>query len=47
MAYVKETRAREPQPTRALVQQIHERFGVTIHPRSLERALGREEKKRS
>ena len=46
MAYVKETRARAPQPTRALVQQIQARFGVTVHPRSLERALGRAEKKR-
>lgn len=46
MTYVNETRAREPQPTSALVQQIQEHFGVTVHPRSLERALGREEKKR-
>jgi transposase len=46
MAYVTETRAREPQPTTGLVRQIQERFGVTVHPRSLERALGREEKKR-
>lgn len=46
MAYVRETRAHDPLPTRALVQQIQERFGVTIHPRSLERALGRAEKKR-
>jgi len=47
MAYVKEARAREPQPTTVLVQQIQDRFGVTVHRRSLERALGREEKKRS
>ena len=46
MAYVNETRTREPQATTALVRQIQERFGVTVHPRSLERALGREEKKR-
>lgn len=46
MAYVKEARAREPQPTPALVQQIQDRFGVTVHRRSLERALEREEKKR-
>jgi transposase len=30
----------------ALVQQIEERFGVKVHRRSVERALGREEKKR-
>jgi len=46
MTYVKATRARERQPTTALVQQIQDRFGVTVHRRSLERALGREEKKR-
>jgi transposase len=46
MAYVQERRGRGPQPTAALVRQIQERFGVTVHPRSLERAMGREEKKR-
>jgi transposase len=47
MAYVQTARAGEPPPsTAALVQQIAERFGVTVHPRSLERALAREEKKR-
>jgi transposase len=46
IAYVKEARAREPQPTLALVQQIQDRFGVRVHRRSLERALAREEKKR-
>jgi Homeodomain-like domain len=46
IAYVKAARAREPRSITALVQQIDERFGVTVHPRSLERALRREEKKR-
>ena len=46
MAYVTAARAREHQPTTALVRQIQARFGLTVHPRSLERALGREEKKR-
>jgi transposase len=46
MAYVTEMRTHEPQPTRALAQRLQERFGVTVHPRSLERALEREEKKR-
>ena len=46
MAYVQAACAREPRSTTALVQAIQERFGVTVHPRSLERALGREEKKR-
>jgi transposase len=49
MVYVTEARTGEtgePPSTRALVQQIEERFGVTVHPRSLERALARAEKKR-
>lgn len=46
MAYVTEARAGEPQSMTALVQQIEERFGVTVHRRSVERALGRAEKKR-
>jgi transposase len=46
MAYVKAARANEPRSTTVLVQEIRERFGVTVHPRSLERALDREEKKR-
>jgi transposase len=47
MAYVTEARVGERPSTTALVQQIEERFGVTVHPRSLERALARAEKKRS
>jgi transposase len=46
MAYVAEARASEPQSTTALVRQIRERFGVRVHPRSLQRALARAEKKR-
>jgi transposase len=30
----------------ALAEQIRERFGVSVHPRSIERALARREKKR-
>ncbi len=46
MVYVTEARAGERPSTAALVQQIKERFGVTVHPRSVERALARAEKKR-
>jgi len=31
--------------TLACVRAVHDRFGVTIHRRSLERALGRRKKK--
>ena len=31
---------------RALLPRIHDRFGLDVHPRSLERALRRAEKKR-
>lgn len=30
----------------ALAEQVRERFGVSVHPRSIERALARQEKKR-
>lgn len=46
MAYVREARAGERPSSATLVQRIEERFGVTVHPRSLERALARAEKKR-
>jgi transposase len=46
IAYILAARASEPRPTTELVQQIEQRFGVTVHPRSLERALVRAEKKR-
>jgi len=32
--------------TSALAEQVRERFGVSVHPRSIERALARQEKKR-
>jgi transposase len=46
MAYVQAARATERRSTAALVHAVRERFGVAVHPRSLERALAREEKKR-
>ncbi len=47
MAYVAELRAAEPAPSTAmLAERIVERFGVRVHPRSIDRALKRQEKKR-
>jgi transposase len=47
MAFVTALRAEDPTlSVRALVPRIHERFGLAVHPRSLERALKRREKKR-
>jgi transposase len=47
MAFVAALRAEDPALTvRALLPRIHERFGLDVHPRSLERALRRREKKR-
>ena len=34
-----------PSPEQTLVEAIQERFGITINPRSIERALGRRKKK--
>ena len=34
-----------PPPGQTLVEAIHQRFGITINPRSIERALGRRKKK--
>jgi transposase len=46
LAYVEAVRAEEEQTTiGALVERIEERFGVRVHRRSLERALGRRGKK--
>ena len=46
MGYVEAVRAEEEQTTiGALVERIEERFGVRVHRRSLERALGRRGKK--
>jgi transposase len=46
MAFVTDVRAAEALGARALAQRIEARFGVLVHPRSLERALRRQEKKR-
>ena len=47
MAFVTALRAEGPTlSVRALLPRIHERFGLAVHPRSLERALKRREKKR-
>ena len=46
IAYVETIQAQEPPVTIvALVQRVEERFGVRVHRRSLERALGRGVKK--
>jgi hypothetical protein len=45
MAFVTALRAEDPTlSVRALLPRIHERFGLAVHPRSLERALKRREK---
>jgi transposase len=47
MAFIGQRRAKDktlPAPT--LAQQVKERFGITIHPRTIERALARPGKKR-
>lgn len=42
VAFLEEQRARDPTlRTAQLVQLVHERFGLVLHPRSVERALGR------
>jgi transposase len=47
MAFVATVRAEDPAlSVRALLPRIHARFGLDVHPRSLERALRRAEKKR-
>jgi transposase len=46
MAFVTTLRAEDSAlGVRALLARIHERFGLDVHPRSLERALRRAEKK--
>ena len=47
VAFLHQARAQEAsvQPA-ALAQQVADRFGTTIHPRTIERALARPEKKR-
>jgi hypothetical protein len=47
MAFVATLRAEDStRSVRALLRRIHDRFGLDVHPRSLERALRRAEKKR-
>jgi transposase len=47
MAFVATLRTDDPAlSVRALLPRIHERFGLDVHPRSLERALRRAAKKR-
>lgn len=45
MAFVQALRAEEAVAARALARRVQERFGVHVHPRSIERALRRAEKK--
>ena len=44
---LRETLGKEPDSdATALAEWVEERFGISIHPRSIERALARQEKKR-
>jgi transposase len=45
MAFVQALRTEEAVAARALARRVQERFGVRVHPRSIERALRRAEKK--
>jgi hypothetical protein len=47
LEYVRQIRSEQPALGIAQVgAAILERFGITVHPRSIERALARQEKKR-
>jgi transposase len=47
VAFVEEARARDPSlGSEDLARQVQGRFGIRVHPRSVERALARREKKR-
>ena len=47
VAFLQRVRADDPSVRApALARRVHERFGRTVHPRSIERALARVEKKR-
>ncbi|MHB8874617.1 MAG: helix-turn-helix domain-containing protein [Myxococcaceae bacterium] len=47
MRFVEEVRAKDLSVTAStLVPQVKKRFGIEVHPRSVERALARQEKKR-
>ena len=46
MQVVHQTLAQQPQMTAgALAELVQQRFGISVHPRSVERALARQEKK--
>jgi len=46
MSYIDEQLAIEPSlPMAELAQRVHERFGLSVHPRSIKRALNRQVKK--
>ena len=48
LTFVAAQRAEDPALTvRAVLRRIHDRFGLDVHRRSLERAVRRQEKKRS
>ena len=47
LTFMLETRQQEPSVrTTELVRLIHERFGIKVHPRSIDRSLLRHQKKR-
>ena len=47
LGYVRQTRSEQPSLGIAqLAAAIQQHFGITVHPRSIERALARQEKKR-
>ena len=47
LQYVRQIRSEQPSlGTAQLATAIQERLGITVHPRSIERALARQEKKR-
>ena len=47
LTFISESRQKDPSiRTAELARLIHERFGITVHPRSIERSLLRHQKKR-
>jgi hypothetical protein len=47
VVFLQALRDAEPSlPASELAQRVAQRFAITVHPRSIERALGRQEKKR-
>ena len=46
MAFLEQQRTKKPeQSSRELATKLQERFGVVVHPRSIERAMARQKKK--